>query len=465
VAPECDSPGSAHGAHTTGTPGRDTESLTYGAAIERLMGALRFGIRPSLAGIRALCAVLGDPQDACRCLQVTGTNGKTSVTRMIGAILGAHGVHPGVYTSPHLVSYTERVEVDGVPVTEDELALGLEHAFGAADVLTHAAAETLGLDGVALPSSFTEFELLTAAALWLFRAARCDWAVLEVGMGGRWDATSVVAPSVSVVTGVALDHTERLGTTREEIAADKAYIIKPGTTAVLGPGCAGVEQVFLDRAIELGVPTLRVGLGEHDVTWAVRSRPDVPGGPTCVDVIGALGRYDGLRLPAPSYQAPNLATAIGAAEAALDRPLAPSSVAEALQDISFPGRFELVRSNPPLVLDGAHNPEAAGVLATAIAEAFGANRPTIVLGVLADKDAVGIVRALEPVAARFICPQPANDRARQADHLAAVVQSVAGTPPVVASSVIEALALVADEPAVVTGSLYMAGEARAILLG
>lgn len=444
---------------SAGAPG-----LTFAHALGRLKTALQFGIHPSLDGIRALCAVLGDPQDAYPCIQVAGTNGKTSVARMIGAILRAHGCRTGVYTSPHLVSYVERIEIDGVPVSEADFGRALGHALDAADVSNRHAAETLGVHASELEVAFTEFELLTAAALWLFSELRLDWAVLEVGMGGRWDATSVVTPAVSVVTGVSLDHTERLGTTREEIAADKAHVIKVGSHAVLGPGCAGVERVLLDRALAVGAPTVRVGQGEHDVTWELRARPGMPGGATVLDVIGTLGRYEGLELRAPSYQAPNLATAVAAAEVALGRPLDAAVLRAAAREMRFPGRFELLRVDPPLVIDGAHNPEAADVLAGAIVEAFGAQRPVIVLGVLSDKDAEGIVCALAPIAARFVCTQPDSSRARPAAALAEIVREVTGEAPDVAPTVRQALTVVAAAAAVVTGSLYAAGEARALLL-
>ena len=439
--------------------------LSFDDAVARLTSALQFGIHPSLDGIRALCAALGDPQNDYQCVQIAGTNGKSSVARMAAAILRAHGLRVGLYTSPHLVSYAERIEIDGAPVAGADFARALERAFLAGDTSNHHAAEALGVSVEEFGGAFTEFELLTAAALWLFSELRIDWGVLEVGMGARWDATSVVAPAVSVVTGVSLDHTERLGTTREEIAADKAYVIKPGSRAVLGPGCGGVEQVLLDRALALGVPTVRVGLSEHDVTWQVFKTPDAPGGSTHLDVIGARGQYRGLEMRAPSYQAPNLATAVATAELALGRTLDVAAVRQAIENLHLPGRFELLRAEPPLVIDGAHNAEAAGVLAGAIAEAFGGALPTVVLGVLADKDAAGIVRALAPVTARFVCTQPDSPRARHASALAEIVLAATGSRPEVAKRVGDALAATASESAIVTGSLYTAGEARALVLG
>ncbi|MBN2405990.1 MAG: bifunctional folylpolyglutamate synthase/dihydrofolate synthase, partial [Coriobacteriia bacterium] len=201
--------------------------MTFDEALELLEGALSFGIHPSLDGIRALTALLGIPQDSFSSMQVTGTNGKTSVTRIAAALLSAHGHRTGVYTSPHLVSYSERMVIDGEQASEEEFSAALGAVAGVVEADSVRQAQTLGLDATSLDLAYTEFELLTAAALWLFRERSCDWACLEIGMGGRWDATSVVMPKVSVVTGVGLDHTERLGTTRAQIAADKAHIIKP----------------------------------------------------------------------------------------------------------------------------------------------------------------------------------------------------------------------------------------------
>ncbi|HEY3317337.1 MAG TPA: Mur ligase family protein [Coriobacteriia bacterium] len=426
--------------------------MTYAESVAALEEALRFGIDPSLEGIRSLTEALGRPQDSLRCIQVTGTNGKSSVTRLAAALLASQGLRTGAYTSPHLESYTERFEVAGEPVSEADFARGVEAAL-------RAAAEVGG--------EHTEFELLTAAALWLFRDLGVEWACLEVGMGGRWDATSVVSPAVAVVTGVGLDHTERLGRTVHEIAADKAHVIKAGSIAVLGPGTAEVARVLRDRADGVAAPVVTVGAEDADVTYQVTAAPDRPGGALALSVEGCLGTYPRLELTAPSYQAPNVATALAAVEAALGRAPAIGTVRAALAAMRFPGRFEFVRGGPPAVLDGAHNPQAAAVLAGAIREAFPAARPTLVLGVLADKDAEGIVAALAEVAGAVVVAPPASPRALPAESLAAVVESVTGRRPEKARDIAEALAVAEayGEALVVTGSLYSVGEARGILLG
>ncbi|MBC7266892.1 MAG: bifunctional folylpolyglutamate synthase/dihydrofolate synthase [Coriobacteriia bacterium] len=433
---------------------------TYEQVLDELARALKFGIHPSLDGIQALIEALGHPERAVRAVQVTGTNGKTSVTRMAAALLRAHGIRAGAYTSPHLVDYEERVEVDGRPVSRSVFAAGVSAALEAAERLDAAASEALGVGGGC--ASFTEFEILTAAALQIFRDHGTEWGVLEVGMGGRWDATSVASPDVAVVTGVALDHTDQLGRTREEIAADKAHVIKPGSVAVLGPGCAGVEHVLLERARAAGAPTVRVGQGEDDVAWLVRSRPRGLAKPLVVDVFGAERTYRRIALRAPSYQAPNVATAIAAAEAALG-PLDEAAVRAAFAELRLPGRFDVLDPEIPLVVDGAHNPDAAAVLAEAVRELMPSG-PIVVLGVMADKDAAGIVSALVPVADGFVCTRSASPRALDPEVLAEIVREAGGKVLAVEPSVPAAVerAIRASESGVVcAGSLYVAGEALA----
>jgi dihydrofolate synthase/folylpolyglutamate synthase len=431
--------------------------LTYAEAVEALEGATVFGVHPSLDGIRALTAHLGRPQDAYHAIQVTGTNGKTSVTRTIAALLHSQGLRTLTYTSPHLESYTERMEIDGVPVDEETFARAIEVAIGAAN--------TVGGD-------LTEFELLTAAALWLARERECAWAVLEVGMGGRWDATSVVSPRVAVVTGVGLDHMDRLGDTVEAIAFDKAHIIQTGSTAVLGPGTEAVRDAFLERALGVGAPVVEVrwpGTPAPAWSFSLDEVPATPGGRTGLTVHGRLGSFGHLEVRAPSYQAPNVATAFAAAVVALGHALDPSTARAALAGLTFPGRFELMRDDPPVVLDGAHNPQAAGALAEAIAEAWRSEeaRPVCVLGVLADKDAEGIVRALAPIVAGFVVTESDSPRALPAGRLAESVDAAGGTvlavEPVLAEAIDVALREAGRAGIVVTGSLYTVGQARAFM--
>ncbi len=438
----------------------------YEQAADALRAALTFGIHPSLDGIRALSEALGRPDDAFASVQVTGTNGKTSVTRMTAALLSAHGMRTGAFMSPDLGRYTQRFEFAGAPVADEDFARAIASALEAVEI----ARSTQGYD-----QPLTEFELLTAAALWLFREFSVDYAVLEVGMGGRWDATSVVGPAVAVITGVGLDHTAHLGSTREAIATDKSHIIKPASAPVLGPGTAGVEQIFLERAEsqgtharvvrEFGQPTPIAE--ELTVRYRVLQHPMSPDGHTRIAVRGAHAEYGVVDVAAPAYQAPNVATAIAAAEAALGRSLDPQAVARALATLTIPGRFEALSRDPWLVVDGAHNPEAAAVLADAIDDAWvGAGRPSIVLGVLADKDAAGIVEALAPAAGRFVCVEPPSPRALGAHELASIVGGVTD----VGCTTAELAAAIASErdagrDVVVTGSLTTVGAVREQPLG
>lgn len=426
--------------------------LRYDEAIARLERAVTFGINPSLDGIRALTDALGRPQDAFQCVQITGTNGKTSVARMTGALMTKAGRRTAVYTSPHLNSYTERFEIDGVPASEADLAEALSTVFEAAE---------------SLDMTFTEFELLTAAAFELFRAQRVEWAVLEVGMGGRWDATSVVVPVVAVITGIGLDHTDRLGATREEIAADKAHIIKQGSRVVIGPGCDGVLDIFERRAESMRSPIVgHVGVGpEPEMTWQIVRRSRFPGGTLTLDVtVHGVITYR-VTLRAPSFQAPNAATAMAAAGAALLEVGPPDLVNEVMNSMTFPGRCEMLRMDPPFMIDGAHNPQAAEVLAEAIAESGGGRRPAILLAILADKDAEGIVRALAPVAGTFVVSENGSARCMPAADLADVVEGVTGSRPLVEPDLTRAIEIAGrwNEGAVATGSLYTAGAVRALL--
>lgn len=444
--------------------------MTYEEALDALGQAVRYGVNPTIEGVGQLLNELGRPQDRFAALQVTGTNGKTSTARMLAALLIGEGRRVGLFTSPHLSSYPERIELFGAPVAEAEFARGIGAAIAAAERLR-------GPRAVGTPEGFTEFELLTAASFWLFAAAGIDLAVLEVGLGGRWDATSSTDPSVAVITGIGLDHTELLGETLHEIAAEKAGIIKAGCTPVLGPGTDGLDSTFISRADEFGLHprAVREDISfspvpeDLTVRYRVTDRPRHPGGRTVLEVDGVHARYEGVAVTAPGYQAANAATAIAAAEAALGRALEPLRVRESLGGLAFPGRFELVRTNPPVIVDGSHNPQAAAALAEAIREEFPdpGRRPTLLIGVLGDKDAEGIVRELAPLGCPMVVARPDSPRALSAATLAAIVHAACGSPPPRYDDVAEALRATlpgALNGLVVTGSLVTAGRAREWLL-
>ncbi|MDY0087307.1 MAG: Mur ligase family protein [Coriobacteriia bacterium] len=437
----------------------ETGAFGFSDAVDVLDGALEFGVNPSLESMRALCEELGRPQDAFAAIQVAGTNGKSSVTRLISAVLQGHGLKTGMYLSPHLHSYVERIACSGEVVTEASFAKAVGEVL--------AAARRAGI-------APTEFEILTAAALCAFRDCGVEVAVLEVGMGGRWDATSVVDPAVAVITGIALDHTEHLGDTREEIAADKAHIIKSGSIGILGPATIGVERIFEQRAGEEDASTLlavRMGMQlspfdeSQTVRFTITSNPTAPDGTTHVDVAGFGLMSTGIEVRGPAYQAANVATALAAAQAFTGQSLDAQSVRSAVAATIFPGRFQVIERDPWVVVDGAHNPNGAEALSKAILAAWpdDETRPTIVLGVLADKDADNIVQALAGAAARFVCVAPDTPRARDATQLAAIVESVTGVQPEVAKSVAAAVqeARSRGVDTVVTGSIRMVADALA----
>lgn len=393
------------------------DDMSYAEAVELLEHALRFGIDPSLEPIRAMCAQLGDPQFEYKVIQVAGTNGKTSTTRIVAALLRSCGQRVGLYVSPHLVEYPERIEIDGRVVDDETFARSIS---AAAD-----AAQKAGLVA-------TEFELLTAAALWIFAQAHVDWAVLECGLGGRWDATSVTDPQVAVITGVGLDHTAILGETLEEIAAEKAAIIKPESRAVLAHDLEA-REIFEAQAKRAGVEVTRAGAA-HDVEFS-----------------------DDFMMP--SYQRANVATAMAAVEAALGRELTDAELRDALRSVVLPGRFEVLREEPLVIVDAAHNPQSAEVLAGELARH---PVPTLLLGVLADKDARGIVRALVPLFDRVVVTSSSSPRSIPAAELACVVEEECGVNPEVAGTIPEAVELLRGDSFMATGSITVAGEVKGI---
>lgn len=400
-----------------------TQSMTYDDAVATLEDALKFGMDPSLEPIRAMCAAMGDPQKRYRCVQVAGTNGKSSTTRMIAALLHAQGLRVGLYVSPHLIKYPERIEIDGRVVSDEDFARGIEVALDAA--------ARAGVQA-------TEFELLTAAALRLFAREDVDWAVLECGLGGRWDATSIVDPQVAVITGVALEHTAILGDTIEKIAGEKAAIIKPGSHAIFAHDLAA-QGVFERQAQDVGAP---YSYAKLDATRA----------------------FDDELVYMPVYQRSNLATALASVTVALGHAPSPESVSIALGGLVIPGRFEILRHDPLVIVDAAHNPQSAHVLAGELRRLFDGDAaiPTLLLGVLDDKDARGIIRELCPLFDRIVVTASSSTRAVPATELASLVAEETGVRPEATHDVRAAQELLSGEPIVATGSITVAGEVKGI---
>ncbi|MGI6217566.1 MAG: bifunctional folylpolyglutamate synthase/dihydrofolate synthase [Coriobacteriales bacterium] len=446
----------------------------YEQAVGILSDALKFGIHASLEGISKMMAEMGNPHLKYPAIQVAGTNGKTSTVRQIAAILRTYGLRTGLYTSPHLVEYPERIEIDGKVVSHDLFADGVLLAKKTADMLEKR-------DGLQI----TEFELVTAACFWIFAQENIDVAVLEVGMGGRWDSTSIVDRDVAVVTGIGLDHIGILGDTVEEIAGEKAAIISKGCKAVLGPGTQQTLQVFLGRSAEVGVSPWLVrdsqtaekmksgeglpsgdGLAAPAGMVSYDSSYDEEEGRIDIDVHGAFGDYPGIVMHAPLYQAQNISTAVAACEQYLGHALDPQKVRSAMADFTVPGRFEMLSEQPLLIIDAAHNPQSALNLATAIARKFPDGGFQMLLAVLADKDANGIIEAIAGLTPDIAVTQTSSHRALSRFELADKVEQLTGTRPEIFDTPEVALEelLLRGVPIVASGSITLAGEVKAAWL-
>jgi dihydrofolate synthase / folylpolyglutamate synthase len=414
------------------TPEQDAEPLREGvppqgsatlaeraAAVRReiLSRAPEHRIEPGLERIAAVCELMGDPQLAYPVVHVAGTNGKTSTTRMIEALLREHGLRTGRFTSPHLVDLSERICLDGEPLDDERLVAAWDDVAPYVAMVDERSAAEGG-------PRMVFFEVLAAMAFAAFAEAPVDVAVVEVGLGGSWDATNVVQPRVAVVTPVALDHERWLGSTIAEISAEKAGILKEGAFAVLAEQVDEAAEVLLARAVEAGSNPVREGLD-----FAVERREVALGGQQVV-LRGLAGSYDEVFLPLHgAHQAHNAAVALAAVEAFLGggtTPLAGSIVRAAFADVASPGRLELVRRSPSILVDAAHNPAGAAACVEAVREAFTFSRLIGVVGVVADKDARGLLAALEPLLDEVVCTRSSSPRSLPPEDLAAVAEEVFG---------------------------------------
>ena len=415
-------------------------------------------IDPSLDRIRELTGLLGDPQRSYPVIHVTGTNGKTSTARMAQTLLRARGLRTGLFTSPHLISIRERICVDGEPLSAERF------------VEVYAEIEPyLKLVDSEQPVQLSFFEVLTGMAFAAFADAPVDVAVIEVGMGGTWDSTNVADGAVAVVTPIAIDHAKYLGNTVAAIATDKAGIIKPGAVAVLGQQQVDAAAQLLRRAVRVGASVAREG-----IEFGVLSRELAIGGQR-LSIRGLLGEYHDLFLPLfGSYQAGNAACALAAVEAfsgAAGSPspsengfayrdrdeelefsqadgeddelmlspasipsvavpgtgsLDPEMVRTAFASMTSPGRLEIVRRSPVVVVDAAHNPAGMAATVGAVSESFGAAEVIAVIGVSADKDVAGVLDELEPLAAAVVLTTNSSPRSMTASDLAELATPVFG---------------------------------------
>ncbi|MEU4151079.1 folylpolyglutamate synthase/dihydrofolate synthase family protein [Streptomyces sp. NPDC026659] len=421
-------------------------------------------LEPSVTRIAALMDVLGDPQRTYPSIHITGTNGKTSTARMIEALLGAFELRTGRYTSPHVQSVTERISLDGAPISAERFIETYQ------DIKPY-----IEMVDASQDYRLSFFEVLTGMAYAAFADAPVDVAVVEVGMGGSWDATNVIDGDVAVITPIGLDHTDRLGETPEQIAVEKSGIIKPDATVIMAQQPVDAAQVLLKKAVEENATVAREGL-----EFGVVDRQVAVGG-QLVTLRGLGGEYPEVYLPLHgAHQAHNAAVALAAVEAFFGvgaeraQPLDIDTVRKAFAAVSSPGRLEVVRRSPTVVLDAAHNPAGAEAAAEAVREAFDFSRLIGVVGASEGKNVRGLLEAFEPIFAEVVITQNSSHRAMNADELAAIAVEVFGEDRVQVEpqlpEALEAAITLAEEEGefagggvLVTGSVITVGEARLLL--
>nr|BEK65894.1 folylpolyglutamate synthase/dihydrofolate synthase family protein [Kitasatospora purpeofusca] len=422
-------------------------------------------LEPSLDRIEALMDILGQPQRSFPSIHITGTNGKTSTARMIEQLFSAFELRTGRYTSPHVESVTERISLDGAPITPErfvEVYRDIEPYVRMVDERQ--------------PVAMSFFEVLTGMAYAAFADAPVDVAVVEVGMGGSWDATNVIDAGVAVITPIGLDHTDKLGETTGEIAVEKSGIIKSDAIAVVAQQQLDAAQTILRRAVEVDATVAREGM-EFGVV-----RRELAIGGQLVTLRGIGGEeYEDVFLPLHGeHQAQNAALALAAVEAffgvggARGGQLDADKVRQGFSGVSSPGRLEVVRRSPTILLDAAHNPHGARAAVAAIGESFGFTRLVGVIGTSGDKDVAGLLEAFEPLLAEVVITQNSTHRAMDVDALAALAVEVFGedrvqVEPRLDDAIAAAVTLAEEEGdlggagVLVTGSVITVGEARLLL--
>jgi dihydrofolate synthase/folylpolyglutamate synthase len=414
--------------------------------------------------IRDLVDVLGTPQRAYPAIHLTGTNGKTSTARMIDALLQAHGLHTGRYTSPHLETVRERISLDGEPVSEERFVDTYNDVAPLAELID-----------ARNPEALTYFDMTTAMAFAAFADAPVDIAVVEVGLGGEEDATNVIEAAVCVLTPIGLDHTEWLGDTIEDIAWHKVGIIHQGATVITALQDEEAMRPILERCADMGATLAREGS-----EFGVVHRAQAVGGQV-LTLQGLGGVYDEVFLPLfGAHQAQNAALALAAVEAFLGagpgKQLETDLVREGFARVDSPGRLERVRSAPTILLDGAHNPHGMTATVAALEEEFTFRHLVAVLAVLGDKDATGLLELLEPVVARIVVTQNSSPRAMPAIELGRLAIDVFGEDRVTVASdmpdaIEEAVVQAEDDSSgelsgvgvLITGSVVTVADARKLL--
>jgi len=404
-------------------------------------------INPGLKRIKALCEKIGNPQNNFSVIQITGTNGKTSTARIISSLLSAHGLKTGIYTSPHLNSIIERFEIDGKLISNDDFAASLTKIMPSINEVNEKF----------FPDKLSYFETVTALAFVLFRDKRVDCAILEVGMGGRWDATSVSSPKVSVITNVELEHTDRLGDTVSQIAWEKAHIIKRGSTAIIGKLSVEALRIIKGRCLSEKVDLKIFGKDFSLIEKDTRS----------FSIDGLYGRYDNLFLNLLGRnQLENASLAVAASEAFFKKPLFVEKMRMGLNGARCPGRLEVLSKKPLVILDGAHNPAGAKELARSLKNDFTYDDLILVFAILRDKDIKGIIEELIPAASFVILAKNKNERCASCEFLR---RYVGDAKYKCAKNISDALQIALKKAKLsdlicVTGSLSTVAEARELLL-
>lgn len=415
------------------------ESVQFLYSLGNEQKTMKFG----LERITALMAGLGNPQRMCRYVHVAGTNGKGSTSALIESALRAAGYKTGLYTSPHLKEPTERIQVNGQPVSEEDFLRGFH--------LVHETAERMVASG-RMDMHPTYFETMTAMAFVLFAEHGCEWVVLEVGMGGRLDATNIVTPELCVITQIAFDHQKFLGETLAQIAGEKAGILKTGVPVVVSPQQPEAQRVVESRASAVGAPVfLAAG-------WPVTELEVTPEGSRF-----KTGPYEVEVNMAGEHQVENARTALAALHSL---GLSETDVQRGIAAARWPGRLELVRKQPDIYLDGAHNPAGAAALKRYIERFFSGRRTWLIFGTMRDKDVDEVCRILFPLAYRVIATAPKQARSLEPEEIvrrSPVPQTEAS--PSIQQALDRVQAEAAPEDVVfVTGSLYLVGEARTLLV-
>ena len=428
--------------------------MNYYEAIAYLDRHIELGWKPGLERIERLTEMMGSPQRRYPVVHVAGTNGKTTVTRAAASIVNALGLKAGTYTSPHLHRVEERFAVSGEDATPEQFAQAVDDVAPFVDLLEIQTGERA-----------TYFELTTAAAFAHLANEAADVGVIEVGMGGRLDATNVLEAEVAVLTGISIDHAEYLGNTPVEIAGEKLAIVKSGSVLVTGELSDEVASVADRRVERIGTVrrSLRRDFRIEDLRMSV--------GGWAMDVDGIYGRYDDLYVPLHGrHQACNAAVAVAAVEELLGRSLPVEAVQEGLATLEVPARIEVVDHSPLVVIDGAHNPEGCEALVRTMLEEFRPMPWTLVVGAFRDKDLPSMLRPLAGLTARVIATRVEHPRATDpVDIVRLVDRMFPGVPVASTTDVAAALELAGEwtgpeEAILVAGSLYVAGEARTILL-